>query len=204
MDPRLQKIMKLPNRQKAALLVAVVIALGAGFFFGLQQPKMKQLAELEKKQTDLQAKVTESKRIADNLPKFQEEYAALEKELEKALTELPNQKEIPGLLTSITTVGKNAGLDFLLFRPKPEVPQEFYSTVPVDIAVSGSFHSIANFFVGVGNLPRIVNIGNVNFSEVKGEKGKSTLKVTCLATTFRFLDKKEMQGEKKDPAKKGK
>lgn len=204
MDPRLQKIMKLPNRQKAALLVAVVIALGAGFFFGLQQPKMKQLAELEKKQGDLQAKVTESKRIADNLPKFQKEYADLEKELEKALTELPNQKEIPGLLTSITTVGKNAGLDFLLFRPKPEVPQEFYSTVPVDIAVSGSFHSIANFFVGVGNLPRIVNIGNVNFSEVKGEKGKSTLKVTCLATTFRFLDKKEMQGEKKGPAKKGK
>lgn len=203
MDPRLQKIMKLPNKQKGALLAAVVILLGAAFYFGLQQPKMKQLAELEKKQADLQAKVTESKRIADNLPKFQKEYADLEKELEKALTELPNQKEIPGLLTSITTVGKNAGLDFLLFRPKPEVPQEFYSTVPVDIAVSGSFHSIANFFVGVGNLPRIVNIGNVNFSEVK-DKGKSNLKVTCLATTFRFLDKKEMQDEKKGPAKKGK
>lgn len=202
MDPRLQKIMKLPNRQKVALLVAVVVVLGAGFFFGLQQPEMKKLAELEKKQADLHSKVAESKRIADNLPKFKKEYADLEHELDKALTELPNQKEIPGLLTSITTAGKNAGLDFLLFRPKPEVPQEFYSTVPVDIAVSGSFHSIANFFVGVGSLPRIVNIGNVNFSEVK-DKGKSNLKVTCLATTFRFLDKKEMQNEKK-PSKKGK
>lgn len=204
MDPRLQKIMKLPNRQKVSLLVAVVVLLGAGFFFGLQQPKMKQLAELEKKQADLEAKVAESRRIADNLPKFKQEYADLEMELEKALTELPNQKEIPALLTSITTMGKNAGLDFLLFRPKPEVPQEFYSSVPVDISVSGTFQSVGNFFIAVGNLPRIVNIGNVNFSEVKGEKGKSSLKVTCLATTFRFLDKKEIQNDKKGTDKKGK
>lgn len=197
MDPRLEKIMKLPGKQKIALLVVLVIALGAGFFFGLQKPKMTELDGLQKKVAELSAKVEESRRIANNLPKFKSDYANLQKDLEKALTELPNQKEIPALLTSITTLGKNAGLDFLMFRPKPEVPQEFYSSVPVDISVSGSFHSVANFFSGVGNLPRIVNMGNVNFAEVKNDKGKTAVKVTCLATTFRFLDKKEKKDEKK-------
>ena len=196
MDPRIEKVFKLPNKQKIALLVAVVVLIGAAFFFVLTQPKIKQLKELDGKLNDLHAQVQENKRIADNLPKFKADYENLQKELEKALTELPNQKEIPGLLTSITAVGKGAGLDFLLFRPKPEEPKEFYSSVPVDISVAGSFYNVANFFVAVGNLPRIVNISNVNF-DIKNEKGKQSVKVTCLATTFRFLDKKETKDEKK-------
>lgn len=198
MDPRVEKVLKLPNKQKIALLVAVLVVVAAAFFFSLIQPKIKQLKELNGKLADLNGKVQENKKIADNLPKFKAEYEGLNKELEKALTELPNQKEIPGLLTSITAVGKGAGLDFLLFRPKPEEPKEFYSSVPVDIAVAGSFYSVANFFVAVGNLPRIVNISNVNF-DIKNDKGKQSVKVTCLATTFRFLDKKETKDEKKKP-----
>ena len=114
-----------------------------------------------------------------------------------ALTELPNQKEIPSLLTSITNVGKGAGLDFLVFRPKPEEAKDFYSEVPVDIAVSGSFYSVANFFVAVSNLPRIVNINNVSVSDIKDVGGRSMMRVNCLATTFRFLEKKETKDEKK-------
>ncbi|SNB46190.1 type 4a pilus biogenesis protein PilO [Geobacter sp. DSM 9736] len=197
MDPRLDKILKLPNRQKLGLLVAVLILEAGVFFLALQQPKMKELKELQGRRDELQSKVEENRRIANNLPKFRDDYAKLEKELERALTELPNQKEIPGLLTSISSVGKNAGLDFLLFRPKPEEPKDFYSAVPVDISVSGSFYEVANFFVAVGDLPRIVNISNVQFGDIKNERGRTTVKVNCLATTFRFLDKKEIKDEKK-------
>ncbi|WP_370543312.1 type 4a pilus biogenesis protein PilO [Geobacter sp. OR-1] len=143
--------------------------------------------------------VQEKKKIADQLPKFKSEYAKLQKDLESALTELPNQKEIPSLLTSITNVGKAAGLDFLLFKPKAEAAKGFYAEVPVDITVSGSFMNVANFFIAVGNLPRIVNIGNVNFADIKydKDKGRTNLRVNCLATTFRFLDKKEIKDDKK-------
>jgi type IV pilus assembly protein PilO len=71
----------------------------------------------------------------------------------------------------------------------------------VDIVVSGQFSGIGNFFVSVGNLPRIVNISNVAFSDVKSDKdgkGRNNLKVTCKATTFRFLDKNEIKGPKDD------
>lgn len=197
MDPRVEKVLKLPNRQKVALLILILVLEGAAFFFGVQQPKMKQLKMLQEKLGQLQTQLEENRRVAANLPKLRTEYASLQKELENALTELPNQKEIPGLLTSISKEGKGAGLDFLLFRPKPEEPKEFYSAVPVDIAVAGSFHSVANFFVAVGKLPRIVNISNVNFSDIKSDKGKTSVKVTCLATTFRFLDKKEIKDDKK-------
>ncbi len=196
MDPRVEKLLKLPNNQKAALLGVVVVLIGAGMFFGLIQPKLKEQQQLQVKLDGLRAQVAESKKIADNLPQFKMEYARLNKELENALTELPNQKEIPTLLTSITSAGKGAGLDFLVFRPKPEEPKDFYSVVPVDISVSGTYASVGNFFVAVGNLPRIVNISNVAFTNPKTVGAKSVYTINCLATTFRFLDKKEIKNDK--------
>ena len=197
MDPKIEKILKLPNSQKIALLAFIFVLLGAGFFYGLLQPKMKVLKELQLRQADLSKQIQENKRIADNLPKFKKEFEQLKIDLDSALTELPNQKEIPSLLTSITSKGKDAGLDFLIFRPKPEEPKDFYSAVPVDISVYGSFHNVANFFVAVSSLPRIVNMTNVTFSDIRNVGGRMVVKVNCLATTFRFLDKKETKDEKK-------
>lgn len=197
MDPRLDKIMKLPNKQKLALLILVLGGLGAGFYFALLQPKLKTLQGLRAKQEDLRKQIADNKKIADNLPKYKSDYEKLQRDLEGALTELPNQKEIPSLLTSITSKGKDAGLDFLLFRPKAEEPKDFYSAVPVDIVVSGSYFNVANFFAAVGTLPRIVNITNVSFSDIRKIGDRLVVKVTCLATTFRFLEKKEIKNEKK-------
>lgn len=197
MDPQIEKILKLPTKQKSALLAVVLLLEGAAIFYGLYQPKMKVYGEQQAKLEDLQRQIQDNRRIANNLPRYKSEYEQLKKDLDAALTELPNQKEIPSLLTSISSVGKGAGLEFLLFRPKPEVPKDFYAEVPVDIAVSGTFYNVADFFVAVSKLPRIVNINNVSVSDIKNAGGRTTLKVNCLATTFRFLDKKEIKDEKK-------
>jgi type IV pilus assembly protein PilO len=193
----LESIQKLPKTQKIALVVFLFVGLGAAYFYVLLQPRMKELGTLQKQQADLSRQIQESKRIADNISRYRKEYEQLKIDLDHALTELPNQKEIPSLLTSITSKGKEAGLDFLVFRPRGEVPKDFYAEVPVDITVHGSFYNVGNFFLAVSSLPRIVNISNVNVAEIKETGGKMVLKVNCLATTFRFLDKKEIKDEKK-------
>lgn len=202
MDPSVEKILNLPSKQK--LLILVLVALLEicllGWFLAL--PKHQELTRLKAELVTLQSEVDEKTKIANNLPKIKAEYDLLNRELEQALTELPNSKEIPSLLTNITTLGKNAGLDFLTFRPKTEVPRDFYADVPVDIVVSGSYFSVANFFAAVANLPRIVNISNVTFSDIKIVSNRMMAKVTCLATTFRFLDKKEIKDDKKNVPKK--
>jgi len=184
-------------KQKLAALALLLIAIGAGFYFGLEKPKLDELKSLQGKLDKIRADVNETRKLASNLPKFKAEFEGLKRDLDNALTELPNSKEIPSLLTSITSAGKSAGLDFLTFRPAGETPKEFYAEVPVDIVVSGPFIGVANFFVAVGNLPRIVNISNVAFGDIRNDKGRNLLKVNCRATTFRFLDKKELKDDKK-------
>lgn len=202
MDPNIEKILKLPNKQKIGILVLILCFEAAALVYFLYLPRHKELNTLRTQLTKLQAEVDEKTRIANNLPKLKKEYDDLTVELERALTELPNSKEIPSLLTSITSLGKNAGLDFLTFKPKPEVAKDFYAEVPVDIVVYGSYISVANFYAAVANLPRIVNITNVDFAEVKNANNRMMTKVNCLATTFRFLDKKEIKDDKKTPKKK--
>lgn len=193
MDLGLDKIAKWPTKQKIALMVLLLLGIVAALWFTLLQPKYKELQETKNRLSEVQNQVLESRAIAAKLPILQREFERLSKELSAALTELPNQKEIPALLTSVTDEGKKAGLDFLVFRPKGEEPKEFYAAVPVDITVSGSFSSIGNFFSAVSKMPRIMNISNVDFSEIKVSGDRTITKVTCLATTFRFLDKEEQQ-----------
>ena len=202
MHPQVEKIINLPMKQKIAALLLLLIALGAGFYFGLEQPKLQELQTVQGKLDKVRADVAEARRFANNLPKFKAEFEGLKRDLENALTELPNSKEIPSLLTSITSAGKSAGLDFLTFKPNSEVMKEFYAEVPVEIVVSGPFLGIANFFVAVGNLPRIVNISNVAFSDIRNDRGRNLVKVRCKATTFRFLDKSEIKGPTDDKKKK--
>lgn len=202
MNPQVEKLVNLPFKQKLAGMLLLIILIGAGFFVGLEKPRLDELKTLQANLDKLHADVAETRRLANNLPKFKAEYEGLKKDLDNALTELPNSKEIPTLLTSITTAGKSAGLDFLVFRPKAEVTKDFYAEVPVDISVSGTFVGIANFFVAVSNLPRIVNISNVAFSDIKNERGRNLVKVNCQATTFRFLDKNEIKGSKDEKKKK--
>ncbi len=202
MDPNVEKILKLPTKQKIIILVLLLVIETAALVWFLYIPKHNELKGLMAELTKLQGEIAEKTQVANNLPRTIKEYEQLNLELAQALTELPNSKEIPSLLTSITTLGKNAGLDFLTFRPKAEIPKDFYADVPVDIVVSGSYYSVANFFTEVAKLPRIVNISNVMFSDIKSVGNHMATKVACLATTFRFLDKKEIKDDKKAVPKK--
>jgi type IV pilus assembly protein PilO len=202
MDPQVEKILKLPTKQKILILVFALGVEAAALLWLVYRPKYQELDGLKNQLSTLQNEIDEKTRIANNLPRLQREYDKLNMELAQALTELPNSKEIPSLLTNITSLGKNAGLDFLVFRPKAESAKDFYAEVPVDITVSGSYYSVANFFSAVANLPRIVNIANVSFADIKNVNNRMMTKVTCLATTFRFLDKKEIKDDKKKPVSK--
>jgi type IV pilus assembly protein PilO len=128
----------------------------------------------------------------------------LNEELRNALTQLPNEKEIPEILRNITSLGKESNLEFTLFRPKTEEPQQFYAKVPIELTVLGSYHNTGIFFDKVSRLPRIINVVDFNMTRAKDIKGKGEneilVKTSCLVNTYRFIEKKseEKKSEKKE------
>ena len=188
MDPRAERILKLPAYQRVGILLVIMCLVVAGFYFLLYQGQLEEYAKQDKKLDTVTAKLTENRRIAANLPMFKAEYEKLKDQLDMALTELPDKKEIPGLLTSIGDLARKQGLDVIRFKPEKEVNKGFYAEVPVDLKLTGSYHDIAMFFDSVGTLPRIVNIGGLKMGGAKVVDDRTSLSVDCKATTFRFIE----------------
>jgi len=197
MDPRLEKILKLPAYQRGLILLVLMLVIAGLFVYFLYLPLQEEYAGLEKKNNSLQSKLQEDQGIADNLPKFRAEFEKMEALLDSALKELPNDKEIPSLLTSITSMAKESGLEVVRFKPEKERPKGFYAEVPVDLKLIGSYHEVALFSDAVGKLPRIVNLTNLSLGSPKDAGGRTVLTISCLATTFRFIEGGEAPVEKK-------
>ena len=100
---------------------------------------------------------------------------------------LPEKKEIPALLSSVSQSGRDAGLEFLLFQPESEINQDFYAEIPVSMRVAGSYHNVALFFDKVARLSRIVNIDDIKMASTKGNMDLIT---SCKAVTYRFVETK--------------
>lgn len=182
------RLRKLPQSQRIALLVLIAAVVVGSYVYLFYLPARATLERLGTQQLELQRKLSEVSSVAANLPAFQAKLTELEVELKTALRQLPNSKELPGLLTDISSRGKNAGLEFKAFRPKDEVSREFYAEVPIEIEFNGGFHEIAHFFDALSKLPRIVNVADLQVEIDKETPLGTRLKVQGNATTFRFLE----------------
>jgi type IV pilus assembly protein PilO len=185
---QLEKLAKLPKAYRTALLPAVVVLVLAAYVWFLYLPAKRELEIARDQQLQLQRKLSEVRSVAANEEAVKREIELLEKKLAVALRQLPDSKELPVLLTDITSLGKNAGLDFKAFRPREEVRREFYAEVPIDIEFDGRFHDIAMFFDEISRLPRIVNIGQLDITINDESTLETMLNVKGSATTFRFVE----------------
>lgn len=201
MADALDKIVKLPTTKKIMILIGILFLISGGYYYLFYMSKQKEISELQSKLDQLKSDLIKKQTIARKLVKFKKEVAKLNEDFTIALVQLPNKKEIPTLLSNISKLGRETGLEFLLFKPMPEVKRDFYAEIPVDIKVLGRFHSVAAFFDKVSKLPRIVNITNLNMSNTKTSDGEDSLTISCLATTFKFLEKED-KSETKNTKKK--
>ena len=197
----LQKLETLPAPARYGVLAGVSLLVVAIYFLSFYGGQRTTLTNQEHALAGLQSKIVEAKSIAANIDSFRARGEELRKELASALSRLPNDRELPVLLTDISTLGKKAGLEFRGFKPKPEINRDFYAEVPIDIEFYGTYHEVGTFFDRLSRLSRIVNITTLHM-ELQGEGGdQPSLKVTGVATTFRFVEQKA--GDKKgDPKKK--
>ncbi|HEA69654.1 MAG TPA: protein PilO [Desulfobacterales bacterium] len=195
-DPFLEKIGALSKVIRALISVGLLLVLVGSFTYFSYFPKFKEIEKLTKTHKKLVTQLTTAKNKAAKIDIYRSMMRDAEAEFKTALKALPDKREIPSLLTSVSRVGIDSGLEFLLFQPQPEVMKEFYAEIPVSIQVSGGYHNVALFFDRVARLPRIVNIKNIRMNQ---SKGSLKLTTTCTAVTYRYVET-----PKKKPVKKGK
>lgn len=168
-------------------LLLMVLVLGGGYYLHLSDLQVnldQRKVEEERLKQSFATKAFE----AANLDAYKTQMVEMEASFGALLRQLPSDTEVPGLLEDITRTGLGSGLEFEEIKLQPEVVQQFYIELPIQIKVVGSYHDLATFVSGVSSLPRIVTLHDF---EIKPESKESSskLRMDILAKTYRYNDK---------------
>ena len=145
-----------------------------------------------KEEESLRQSWLNKKQQAVNLDAYRQQLKDIEQQFGALLKQLPNKSEVDALLTDINQAGLGRGLEFELFRPQPPRVADFYSELPIQIKVTGSYHDMGAFASDVAQLSRIVTLNNIAI-----QNDKAGLSMEAVAKTFRYLDDDELAAQRK-------
>jgi type IV pilus assembly protein PilO len=170
-----------------ACVLLLLVVLGLGYQF-----------QLKDRQADLQRRSAEEITLKEqfsakafqsaNLDAYKSQMVEMEASFAGLLRQLPSDTEVPGLLEDITRTGLNSGLEFEGIKLLPEVTQQFYIELPIQMSVLGRYEDLATFASAVSSLPRIVTLHDFELKP-DGASGSSRLRLNILAKTYRYNDK---------------
>jgi type IV pilus assembly protein PilO len=198
-----EQVEKIKMPVRIGIFIGTILILAGVFIYFLYLPKMEEINKTEKEIAQLEQKLNQAKVRAKERDALEQEYAQVDAQYKEALKLLPDSKEIPSLLTTLSRLGADASLDIRHVRLQKDRPKDFYMEIPVSLEVSGPYHNVAVFFDKVGRMERIVNILNVSMKPV--QERSTTLITTCDAVTYRFkgeTDVTETTDNKKKKKKK--
>jgi type IV pilus assembly protein PilO len=189
-----------PSVPRYALLVAVaVLVVVAIWFVGLSSSQEVLEAEQTKEislREEYKSKLVKAVNL-DVLKKQREQVLQYVTQLEK---QLPSKAEMDALLSDINQAGLGRSLQFELFRPGQVAVKDYYAELPIALRVTGRYHDIGSFAADVANLSRIVTLNNMVIVPAKD----GSLAMDATAKTFRYLDRDEIDAQRKAAAKGGK
>src|SRR5687767_13037535 len=170
----LEALRTIPLMQKVAFLVLVLAGIVVMFYYYVVEPKSVEIASL---QGDIGRLDTEIQTLTIKVKHLDELIAAnkqLEIELAKKKERLPPEEEAVMLLKQVSDLGIRLGLDIKLWKPsaKTEDASKLFVRMPVNVEVSGGYHTAALFFDRINALPRIVTVSGLKMGAPKFEKGR--------------------------------
>ena len=185
----LDNIGQWPKAAKIVLSIfLVILVLGLGYVLMISD-QIKQLERVTLEETTLKQQYQAKYHIAANLELFEQQMIEAEAMFANQLKSLPESHETPGLLDDITFVGTTTGLDFVKLNWQPEIEQEIYIELPIDIEVIGSYHEFGQFVSRIAGLPRIVTLHDFDINLQKQVSGD--LKLKLQAKTYRYREAAE-------------
>ena len=173
--------------QVVVFAIIGVLLYGAFWYFFYSPMQVERDSKTAQKR-NLQAEVDNAKTTAARLPEFRREVERKEATLQALSRILPSQMEVDDLLRKVQQLAAESSLDVLRFKPEATKPQNFYTEWPISLELDGSYHNLAYFFDRLSRLSRIVNVSNLKVDAKQDPNIGSTIKATCTATTFVFIE----------------
>jgi type IV pilus assembly protein PilO len=164
----------IPLVQKVGLLLMVLAGIIVGFYYYVAEPKSAEIVALQGSIGTLDGEIQTLTIKVKHLDELIAANKQLEIELAKKKERLPPEEEAIMLLKQVSDLGIRLGLDIKLWKPSPksEDASKLFVRMPVNVEVSGGYHTAALFFDRINAMPRIVTVSGLKMGAPKFEKGR--------------------------------
>lgn len=176
---------KLPKPAKVGIGALFVLLIGVAYFVVFYGDLASSITAEKSREAALREELSVARKAEFSYQQDLAELSDRQQRQRELVKILPVDTEYPAFLSAVQNVANVSGIGLTAWSPQPEVPDQFYSRVPMKVELSGRYHQIAKFFYGVGQLDRVINMENITLIDPKLEGEDMVLKVEALATAFR-------------------
>ena len=187
-----KRVVPLDNKIIVVIFVLIIVLPVVAFYFLHFTAKTEQIKGLENRAASLRQEIAGAKARAAKLDEHLAEMEETQRLFAEAAVLLPQKKEIPSLLTNISALGTNAGLNMASFAPGGEQKLEFYAQIPVSLSLKGPYHNIGTFLYEISKLDRIIAATSISLGGAGKQRGEMILGASISLITYRFLEESEM------------
>jgi len=171
---------ELPYLAQIGIVATVILLLAAGAYFFALEPLAKANQADALTLRSKQAEVAQLNPYKSKLAELNAQTETLKAQMEAQSKIVPEEKEVPSLITQVENESVAAGVEVRRYTPKDTSTKEYYTEVPFEIDVDGPFYSVVNFFDRLQKLERIVNVSHLSMGALKGGGKTGTKKAyTC-------------------------
>lgn len=183
---------KLTKQQQQMIFLVLIGVFGGGYvyFKYMLTPTLKTIKERQAKYTELVQQIETAERQARRLPQLQAEYAQLQTQLTSLEKQLPTDKDIPGILRSVTREAMDQNLNFVSLKPNDAKrdPSNYFDVLEFDVQMTGSLQAFVRFMASLGQQERIYQFERLSLSaKDSGEGGVVSLNINFTLKTYAYV-----------------
>lgn len=92
------------------------------------------------------------------VPYYQRQIDAIDQQFGELLQKIPASFEIVEVLNQIARAAKISGLELQEFKPSPEIVEDGYAMLQVDIQLLGSYQAVGHFLEAVSRMKHLLTV----------------------------------------------
>jgi type IV pilus assembly protein PilO len=185
----------LPPAKKKLLLVLPPLIIIVLFAVLLIKPAFEERKRLSEEVENQNNEIQTAQKGAEKLSTLMAENERLKNKLFELQMQLPEEREVSGLLRQVSELGIKSGLQIVSWKPRDKTihPSKEIYEIPVEVEMRGNYHRFGQFFSSITKLSRIVNVYNINMRIAEQRQKGTILNVGFTAMTYSMIPEKERQ-----------
>jgi len=139
-------------------LACVLAGAYAVYYVKVHSVHAAKISEIEKVLYNKEERWQELQEISGNLRLFEKKVEFLKEKLAEKRLALPQEPEIPDLLSKLRTIGEKSGVSSLALMLDKAGSYKCYTLINVNFKVEGTSEQLIAFFNGVLHSERLINV----------------------------------------------